>query len=141
MRKFLPPLSMSDPNYEAKLRIFSQLRMHPWIEEHKLFIDKEIAKMSVDPEESKNADILRAQYDDKMTKYLAEQEVAKEQEKRDLMAQLEQAAAHSPKGETPVPVEGAPTLADLEKIVEAKIEVTPEVKVKRGRKPKISSPS
>lgn len=129
---------MSDPNYEAKLRIFSQLRMHPWIDEHKLFIDKEIAKMSVDKEEAKNAEILRSQYDDKMKKYLSEQVDAKEQEKKDIMAQLEQAASHSPQGETPVPVEGAPTLADLEKIVEAKTEV---VKVKRGRKPKSSTPS
>lgn len=101
-------------NYDAHLKIFREIRMHPWIPEHKQFIDSELAKMFVvDPTEAEH---FKIQYDAKMQRYRDEHpeeflEVPK--------------AVEEIQEETPVISEEVPVIK----------------KAKRGRKPKISSPS
>ena len=97
--------------------------MHPWIPEHKVFIDSEIAKLAFT--DKKEAEYLREVYDKKMAKY---QEGLKQEESK-----VEEALK-----------DGDISMEDLRKIIEEKEKkaeesVTVEVK-KRGRKPK-SSPS
>ena len=54
-------------NYDNYFRVFDQLRMHPWVPEHKSFIDAELAKLSVaDP---KKHEFLKDAYDEKMKAY------------------------------------------------------------------------
>lgn len=121
---------MSDPNYDAKLRIFGQIRMHPWIPEHKLFIDAQLAMMDV--MEPERAESIRKQYEDKMKAYLSEQITQKEAEKEELVAQIEpEEVKEEVKEEKVEEVE-----TDVKEVEEVK-----EEKPKRGRKPKSSSQS
>ena len=59
-------------NYDADIRIFMEMRKHPWIPEHKVFIDGEIAKLISNPETKHDGERLKVQYDAKMTTYVAE---------------------------------------------------------------------
>lgn len=99
--------------------------MHPWIPEHKVFIDSEIAKLAFT--DKKEAEYLRQVYDNKMAKY---QEALKQEEKK-----VEEALN-----------DGDISMEDLRKIVadkEKKVEKADTVEEpakKRGRKIK-SSPS
>ena len=56
--------------YEQYLRLLREGRLHPWLPEHKVFIDGELAKFTVtDPKYGLE---LQARYDAKMAKYIAE---------------------------------------------------------------------
>lgn len=103
-------------NYDAHLRIMRELRMHPWIPEHKHFIDAELAKMEYT--DKSEADQLRIDYDKKMKAYLDSQkkEEKLEEEVKDITSGNKKEL----------------TIADLEKVL--------EVKEKKAKKSK-SSPT
>jgi len=112
-------------NYESHLRIFKEIRMHPWIPEHKVFIDSEIAKLAVT--DKKESEWLREVYDKKMAKYqeeLKQEETKAEEALKDGDISMEDLRQ---------------IIANKEKKAEESVEVE-ETSKKRGRKPK-SSPS
>jgi len=61
-----------DANYPSEMRIFESLRMHPWIPEHKIFIDSELARLCAVPDTKNDGERLKALYAEKMVKYLLE---------------------------------------------------------------------
>lgn len=54
-------------NYEMQLKLFQTMRLHPWIPEHKIWIEQEIAKLAVVDKTA--ADTFRADYDKKLAEY------------------------------------------------------------------------
>lgn len=69
MSGFLSPLSMSDTN---DLRLFQELRLHPWKSGDKLKIDAQLAMLSVtDPQLASH---MTEKYAAKLEAYLAKQE-------------------------------------------------------------------
>ena len=65
-------------NYENDLRIFQEIRKHPWIPEHKDFIEAEIAKLLAIKDTKADGQRYRDLYDAKMAKYELENPVAVE---------------------------------------------------------------
>lgn len=62
-------------NEENDLRLFREMRKHPWIPEHKIMIDGEIAKLLAMPDTKNDGVRFKKAYEDKMATYEAEQEL------------------------------------------------------------------
>lgn len=101
----LTPIPM-DPNYASHLRIFREVRFHPWDPTQKKFIDGELAKMDItNPEEAKD---LRVAYERKMAEYEQKQESVQnivEEVTKDGEVTMEDLAAIIAAKEAPVEVE------------------------------------
>lgn len=120
MSGFLTPLSME--NFDSHVRLFEEMRLHPWIPEHKLFIDGQIAVLGVT--DAARGKSFKKAYDEKMATYEAQQKAAEE--------------------EAIIPTDGDLTIADLQKVLDdkekrlAKKEPAKEVKKPLKKKSKSS---